>query len=140
MGKFSCKTIIVSEKQKYLAFKVAKLAIAKSGTNNLEIAICELPMITIYKINALTHFFVKRMVKIQFANLINLILNKELIPEMLQDNCEGERIARVAENLIENPKIAQNQIFESKNVLKVLGLNSKISPSKKAALEILSQL
>ncbi|MFT6333140.1 MAG: lipid-A-disaccharide synthase, partial [Lentimonas sp.] len=41
LGKFSCKTIIVSEKQKYLAFKVAKLAIAKSGTNNLEIAICE---------------------------------------------------------------------------------------------------
>ncbi len=135
---FNVRTILITEDQKYPAFKASNLAIAKSGTNNLEIAIAQLPMITIYKINPITHFFVKRMVKIQFANLINLILNQELIPELLQDNCCAKKIASIAENLISNPQFAQRQISESQNVLKILGLNSKVSPSKKAALKILS--
>ncbi|MES2676971.1 MAG: lipid-A-disaccharide synthase [Pseudomonadota bacterium] len=138
LSHFNVRVLLINEAQKYSAFKAANLAIAKSGTNNLEIAIAGLPMITIYKINALTHFFVKRMVKIKFANLINLILNRELIPELLQDNCNAQKIASTAENLIANPQLAQKQITESQNVLKILGLNAKQNPSKKAALKILS--
>ena len=140
LNQFNCPVQIVEEDNKYLAFKSARLAIAKSGTNNLEIAIYQLPLITIYKINPLTHFLIKMMVKIKFANLINLILNRAVIPELLQNDCTGEKISQTANHLIANPKIAQNQIDEAKNVLKMLGLNAKIKPSKKAALEIVSQL
>ena len=135
---FNTKTILLDEDEKYLAFKASNLAIAKSGTNNLEIAIAKLPMITIYKINPITHFLVKRMIKIKFANLINIILNKELITELLQNNCCAQKIAFVAENLLTNPQIMNNQIDESQNVLKILGLNSGETPSKKAAKKILS--
>ncbi len=138
LGQIHTRVIVVLEDQKYPAFKASNLAIAKSGTNNLEIAIAKLPMITIYKINALTHFFVKMMIKIKYANLINLILNKELIPELLQDNCTSVKIAETAEYLINNPEIASKQITESQNILKILGLNSIETPSKKAALKILS--
>lgn len=138
LGLFKVKTMVLDESEKYQAFKASNLAIAKSGTNNLEIAIAKLPMITIYKINPITHFFVKRMVKIKFANLINIILNKELIPELLQDNCCAKKIAFVAENLIANPQIMQNQIDESQKVLEILGLNSDETPSKKAVRKILS--
>ena len=135
---FNVRVILINEDQKYSAFKASNLAIAKSGTNNLEIAIAGLPMITIYKINPLTHFFVSRIVRIQFANLINLILNRELIPELLQDNCCATKIASTAENLIGNLQLAQRQILESKNILKILGLDAQEKPSKKAALKILS--
>ena len=136
----NAKVILVDESQKYQTFKAANLAIAKSGTNNLEIAIAKLPMVTIYKTNPLTHFFVKRMVKIKFANLINLILNRELIPELLQDDCVAKKIASTAENLISNPALAQSQIDESQNVLKILGLNNAETSSQKAAQKILSYL
>ncbi len=132
------RVIIVDEEQKYQAFKASNLAIAKSGTNNLEIAIAGLPMITIYKINPITHFFIAGMIKVKFANLINLILNRELIPELIQDNCNSKEIANVAQNLIANPDLMQKQIVESQNVLKILGLNSPENPSKKATKEILS--
>jgi lipid-A-disaccharide synthase len=134
---FNVKTILLDEDEKYLAFKTANFAIAKSGTNNLEIAIAKLPMITIYKINPITHFFIKRIILIKFANLINIILNKELIPELLQDNCCANKIAIETENFIANPQIMQNQINKSQNVLKILGLDSSETPSAKAAKRIL---
>ncbi len=132
------RVILIDETQKYQAFKASNLAIAKSGTNNLEIAIAGLPMITIYKINPVTHFFIKGMIKVKFANLINIILNRELIPELIQDNCCAQKIADVAQRLISDSNLMQNQISESQNVLKILGLNSSENPSKKAAKKILS--
>ncbi len=132
------RVILIDEQQKYQAFTASNLAIAKSGTNNLEIAIAGLPMITVYKINPITHWLIKDMIKVKFANLINIILNRELIPEMIQDNCNPKKIADVAQNLISNPALMQNQISESQNILKILGLNSSETPSKKAAKKILS--
>ncbi|MCE3254586.1 MAG: lipid-A-disaccharide synthase [Rickettsiaceae bacterium] len=134
----NAKVILIDEDKKYELFKAANLAIAKSGTNNLEIAIAKLPMITIYKLNPLTHSVLKRLIKIKFANLINLILNRELIPELLQDNCQAKKIAEIAEHLISNPQAAQNQVDEAQDVLKILGLGSSESPSQKAAKKILS--
>ena len=135
---FDSRVILLNEDKKYQAFKAADFAIAKSGTNNLEISIAKLPMITVYKINCFTHFFIKRMIKVKFANLINIILNQELIPEFIQNDCNSQKIALAAENLISNSQIAKKQVSNSKNILKILGLNSKNSPSKKAAQKILS--
>lgn len=138
ISTIKARVIVIDEAQKYQAFKASNLAIAKSGTNNLEIAIAGLPMITIYKINPITHFFIAGLIKVKFANLINLILNRELIPELIQYNCSAQKIADVAEELISNPSLMQKQILESQNILKILGLNSAETPSKKAAKKILS--
>jgi lipid-A-disaccharide synthase len=136
--QINTKVILIDEVQKHQAFQASNLAIAKSGTNNLEIAIAGLPMITIYKINPITHFIIAKMVKVKFANIINIILNFELIPELIQDNCNSQKIAQIAQNLIFNSNLAKTQILESQNVLKILGLNSPESSSKKAAKKILS--
>ncbi|MFT5703791.1 MAG: lipid-A-disaccharide synthase, partial [Rickettsiales bacterium] len=140
LNQFKARVILIDESQKKSAFKAANLAIAKSGTNNLEIAIAGLPMVTIYKINPITHFIVKKLIKIKYANLINLILNRELIPELLQDNCNSTKIAETAEHLINNPNLANGQILEGRKVLNILGLDSLITPSQKAAKKILSYL
>lgn len=77
------------------------------------------------------------MVKIKFANLVNLILNEEIIPEMLQKNCEGKKLAAVLEKLISDKNLAENQIEKSTKALKLMGLGSLENPSQKAAKEIL---
>ncbi len=134
---YNFKSIIIDQEDKIELFNNTDLALAKSGTNTLEIALYKIPMIIAYKTNALTYFILRRLVKVKFANIINLILNRELIPEMLQDNCKAEKIAQKLEQLMTNKEKQEEQIKESQEILKTLGLNSKEQPSKKAAIEIL---
>lgn len=128
---------LIEKDEKNSALFATDFALAKSGTNTLEFSLYHIPMIVAYKINFLTHFIVKRMIKIKFANLINLILNKELIPEMLQKNCEAEKISALLEKLILDKNFAEKQLSESLVALKLMGLGSSENPSKKAAMEIL---
>lgn len=134
----SPKIILVKDDEKLKLFDAADFALAKSGTNTLEMAMYELPMVVTYRTNFITYAIIKMMIKIKFVNLINLILNKEIIKEMLQKDCKAEKLADEMENLIKNKTIAQKQIKESQTVLKLLGLNSKENPSQKAAKEVLS--
>jgi len=128
---------LIEASEKKAALFASDFALAKSGTNTLELSLYQVPMVVAYKINFLTHFFVKRMVKIKFANLVNLILNKELIPEMLQKNCNGEKIFHTLATLMKNKELAQKQITQSQEALKMMGLGFSQNPSQKAAQEIL---
>ncbi len=128
---------LINQDEKEKMFFAGDFALAKSGTNTMEISLYQIPMIIAYKLNALSYFLLKMMIKIKFANLINLILNKEIIPEMLQNKCKGELIAQKLENLMKNKDLFVNQLNQSRDALEILGLGSKESASKKAALEIL---
>ena len=127
---------LIEKDEKEAALFSTDFALAKSGTNTLELSLYHIPMVIAYKIHFLTHFIVKRMVKIQFANLINLILNKELIPELLQKKCTPEIVLSNLEKLISDKDLAQKQITESQSALKLMGLGALENPSQKAALEI----
>ncbi len=129
---------LIEKDEKNSAFFATDFALAKSGTNTLEFSLQRIPMLVAYKINFLTHFLLKKMVKIKFANLINLISNKEVIPEMLQKNCTAEKISSLLEKLISDQSFSQKQIGESLLALKLMGLGSVENPSRKAAKEILS--
>ncbi len=128
----------VEDEDKKALLLSTNFALAKSGTNTIEFSLHRIPMLVAYKINFLTHFIVKRMVKIKYANLVNLILNEEVIPEMLQDNCQAKKIAALLEKLILDKNFAQNQIIKSEVALKMMGLGSVENPSQKAAKEIIS--
>lgn len=125
------------EKEDYLF--ASDFALAKSGTNTVEFSLYRIPMIIAYKINALTHFFVKRMVKIKFANLVNLILNKEIIPEMLQYDCNAEKIHQTLKILVADKALRQKQIDDSQSALTLMGLGNLESSSQKAVQKILEK-
>lgn len=114
-----------------------KFALAKSGTNTLEFSLYRIPIIVAYKVNYLTYFIIKMMIKTKFGNLLNLVLNCEIIPEKLQMNCQAEKISTALEKLISNPNLAQKQIEEAGAALKIMGLGSLENPSQRAAKEIL---
>ena len=131
------KYFLLDDDDKKSLFFAADFALAKSGTNTLEFSMHHIPMIVAYKINWLSYLLIRMMIKIRFANLLNLIANREIIPEMIQNNSQGEKIFQKMLQLIEDKEAAANQIKNSLIALKAMGLEMLENPSQKAAREIL---
>ena len=114
-------------------FAISDCALAKSGTNTIEIAASGTPMIVGYKLNPLTFFFLKLMVKIKYASLINIISNREIIPEYIQSDFNAENVTQAISDLLSDYKGAKSQVAESQKVLESIGFNSDQKPSNIAA-------
>ena len=84
--------IVSDEKIKFHILQKSIFAVAKSGTVSLEISNAKIPSIILYKMNFLNFFIVKSLVKTKYANIINFAANEEVIPELLQSNCNSENI------------------------------------------------
>ncbi|MDD3669445.1 MAG: lipid-A-disaccharide synthase [Alphaproteobacteria bacterium] len=95
--------VVQGEAERYDAFASAQVALAASGTVSLELALAGVPHLIAYKMSPLTGYILKRMLKIRFANLLNLLVNKEVIPELLQDKCTVDNIVAAVEKLLKNP-------------------------------------
>ena len=106
-------------------------AIAKSGTVSLEICNANVPSIIIYKINMINYLIMKSLVKIKFANIINIINNKEIIPELLQSECNAKEIYNSVNYLLSHPKLIKTQLDEINKTLKNIKLET--SSSQKVA-------
>jgi lipid-A-disaccharide synthase len=86
------------------AIAAADLAITKSGTVNLEIALLNIPQVVIYRINPITIWIAEKILKlsVKFISPVNLILSKEIVPELLQIEANPERIASESLDLLFN--------------------------------------
>lgn len=134
------KTIVVSDKnEKIDAYSAADAGIIKSGTSAVEVAIAGLPMVVAYKVSPISAFIARMVLKTKFANLINIILQKEVVPELLQEKCEPNKIADEVIKLIENRDVRENQKASFIEAVKMLASESG-TPSEKAAEIILSYI
>lgn len=125
-------TVVTGEVNRYNAFAVSDIAIAKSGTVSLELAALGVPHLIAYTFNKLSNLAAKLLVKVRFANLINIIADREIIPEFVLDNCRPEPIAKCALRLISLPQMAEKQVKEVGEVVQKLRLPD-ILPSDRAA-------
>ena len=119
--------ILFGEKARYDAFAAADVAIAASGTVSLELSMAGVPHLIAYRVNAITAAVARRVLKISYVDLINLLQDKKIIPELLQENCTIEKLVATAENLFQNPT---QDVLPS---LEKLGLNEAELPSEKVA-------
>jgi len=106
-------------------------AVSKSGTVSLEICNANIPSIIIYKINMINYLIMKFLVKVKFANIINIINNKEVIPELLQNKCNANDIFKSVVYLLNNPNIMSQQIKDCQKTLE--NIRSKTSSSGEAS-------
>ena len=106
-------------------------AVSKSGTISLEICNAKVPSIIIYKMNFLNFLIVKMLVKIKFANIINIINNKEIIPELIQKKCNAKEIYNSVVYFLKNPELMKKQIRDCEETL--TKIRSKTSSSDEAA-------
>ncbi len=132
--------IIEDQEQKKSLFLSCDFAIAKSGTNTVEFSLYKIPIIICYKVNLLTYLILKTLIKIKYANLLNLILNREIIPELLQNDCNSQNIHKQLRRFIDDKNLSLKQISDTQKALEMIGLNSNISASKKACNAIFDLL
>ena len=106
-------------------------AVSKSGTVSLQISSSNVPSIIIYKLNFINFMIFKFLVNVKFANIINIINNKEIIPELLQDECNAEEIYRSVIYFLKKPELIKKQLDACRKTLE--GIKSKTSSSSEAA-------
>jgi len=106
-------------------------AVAKSGTVSLEICNAKIPSIILYKMGLINFLIVKMLVKTKFANIINIAAKKEIIPELLQSNCNPKKIFENVSNYLDNPEKIDEQVKNTQLILSEFKTN--ISPSNLAA-------
>ncbi len=121
------------EKIKYNVLKSSMFAVAKSGTISLEICNAQIPSIIIYKMNIINFFIIKMLVKVKFANIINIAANEEVIPELLQSRCNEKSIYNMVNKLLEDKSILEKQINKSQAVIS----NFKTERSTEIACSVL---
>ena len=79
--------VISDNKIKSYILKKSVFAVSKSGTVSLEICNAKIPSIILYKMGLINFLLIKMLVKVKYANIINIAANDEIIPELLQSNC-----------------------------------------------------
>lgn len=122
--------VVLGEEERYHAFAAADVALAASGTVSLELAMARVPHVIAYRVNPLTAMIVKRLIQIRFVNLINILSDKEIIPEMIQDKCTPEQLAATLENVMQAPK------QEVMPALKQLGVGALMTPSDQVVQKV----
>ncbi len=114
-------------------FEKSDLLIAASGTVTLEAALCCLPTIIVYKMSPISYRIAKLFVRVKYAGLANLIAGKELMPELLQDEANPEKISQRAFSMLENLKEYENQLLL---VRKLLGASGASKRAARIALDL----
>ena len=111
-------------------------AVTKSGTVSLEVCNQEIPSIVIYKLTFLNFFLIKFLVKVKFVNIINIINDKEVIPELLQSECNAKEIFTSVNYFLKKPEMISKQLNQIKKTINEI--KSETSSADKAA-KILSE-
>ena len=114
-------------------FAAATAALAKSGTIGLECALAGLPSVTAYRANPISVFLLRRMIKISFANLANILAGRMIVPELLQENCTPEKLRAALAPLLTDETARAAQTAELTRIAQMLGAEDAVSPSDKAA-------
>ena len=119
--------VISDENIKSRILSNSVFAVSKSGTVSLEICNAKVPSIIIYKMNFLNFLIVKLLVKIKFANIINIINNKEIIPELIQNECNAKEIYNSVVYFLKNPELMNKQINDCEETLTKIRSNTSSS-------------
>jgi len=111
----------VFERRTYEVMAAADVVLISSGTATLEAALLGAPMVVCYRVSRVTEAVVRLLVKVRWCSLPNLIANRGVVPEVLQDELTGQRLAAEALRLIEDPAAAAAQRTAFEQVRAQLG-------------------
>ncbi len=130
--------IISDESIKLQTLIKSTFAVAKSGTISLQICNANIPSIIIYKLNFINFIIFKFLVKVKFANIINIINDREVIPELLQDECNADEIYRSVSYLLQNQELINKQLVSCKKTID--NIRSRTSSAEESALVLTQYL
>ena len=120
----------------YSALASADAAIICSGTATVEAALLDVPMVVVYKVSKLTALLAKPLIRTKFFGMVNLIAEKEVAPELIQEKFTPRNVAREVRNLLEPSRVAQAHA-ELAEVRRRLGPPGAVERAAEAILGLL---
>jgi lipid-A-disaccharide synthase len=102
--------VVIGEQEKRAAFRIARAALAKSGTVTLELAIAGVPMVTAYKTGAVEAWIVLKAINVKSVILANLVVGENVIPEFLQQDCTPEKLAPALREVLDDSPLRRRQV------------------------------
>ena len=121
----------------YDLMKYSRFGIIKSGTSTLEAAIFELPIVIVYKTSSLTYLIVKNLIKVKNIGMVNIILNEQVVPELIQHNASYKMIYEKSKEILSNQDLYNSIKQKLSLVRETLGENGA---SKKTAQIIFAMM
>lgn len=122
--------LIISQENSALLMNACDVLLLKSGTITLEATVLEKPAIVAYQVNALTAFLAKRLLKIKRFALPNLLMNGEIMPEYIQDNCTPELLAEGLKALLNSSELQEQQKSAFRTIKSLLPQNASETAGK----------
>jgi lipid-A-disaccharide synthase len=102
--------VVVGEQEKRAAFRIARAALAKSGTVTLELALAGVPMVTAYKTGAIEAWIVLKAINVKSVILANLVIGENVVPEFLQQDCMPEKLAPALREVLDDSPMRHRQV------------------------------
>lgn len=115
----------------------AELALVASGTATVEAALLGTPMIVLYRMSSLTFAIVRRLVKVRFAAMPNILHDEMIVPELLQDDCTADRVAAASIELLRDP---ERRLRTRQRLLAIRDMLAGEDPSLAAATRVAALL
>jgi lipid-A-disaccharide synthase len=129
--------VVDGENNKFDAMAASNVALAASGTVALELALMRVPAVIAYRVNVVTSWIVKALIKIPYANLVNILLDREAVPEFIQSRCRADNLANALEHLLTDKDAYEAQQLSADDAIRLLKAGDE-RPSDVAAKTILS--
>lgn len=134
------QTVLVDgadETAKLIAFAAADAALCASGTVVLELAAADTPMVAAYRTTWLTAQIARRLIRVDTANLVNLVAGRRVVPEFLQEFCDPDVLVDALDPLLSGEGSAADQRAAFVEVMKTLGRGGE-PPGLRAARSVLA--
>ena len=130
-------TVLRQSAEKPSAFAESMAALAASGTVTLELALAGTPFVVAYQVHPATAWLVRRKATVRFATMVNLLMEREIVPERLQEACTPDELAAAVRPLLTDPAARAAQRRDLAVAIGRLGLDGE-APSERAAAEVLA--
>ena len=129
--------IVTNDTDKHDAYAAAAVALTKSGTSTLELALAGVPMAVTYRVNTVSAFMARRMIRVRHVAMVNLLAGRQVVPELLQEACTPETLCAVVLSLLRDPAEAAAQRGAFEMIVASLRPSGGGLPSELAAAAIL---
>jgi lipid-A-disaccharide synthase len=131
--------IVVGEKEKRAAFRIAHAAFVKSGTATLELAIAGVPMVAAYKVGAVEAAIMRRAIRTSSVILANLVIGENVVPEFIQEHCTPENLAPALREVLSDSPSRRRQVEAFAKLDAIMSTGNQ-PPSVRAADIVLATL
>jgi lipid-A-disaccharide synthase len=131
--------IVVEQTEKLAALRVARAALAKSGTTTLELALAGVPMVAAYKVSAIEAVVIRRLVRVSSYILANLVIGQNVVPELVQEDCTPDRLADTLAPLLGDTPQRRRQVEAFATLDSIMEIGAR-APAARAADIVLGSL